>query len=360
MTQTKPAVPLRPRTQVEYNATIKYFQQWKDDGKNETFAGFLLRQKKLAQSTRLKHLRQAQTLIRRGLVENAGQLGSLTPGIQKPPPNFSDDDFLKLYNAFADCRFPQFIQSEHQYRYWQCVIHFASITALRRQAILGLTIDNINFNELFVTIPPNIDKKNTERYKPITKELADEILALRRFYETKKIHPALRKKLFPWIHGSKCWYACWNAAEKIVGKRFRLHDLKRFSGILALRAGATPLELQQHLDHANLSTTLKHYCRPQTAQLVQRIKIPIPKSQRHKMQTPLFTEPELLSILHETIAAKLDELGVQNCDGFLLDHFGNPFLETRTTEETIPPDKKGEQNRRVTMNVTEKKGGKTC
>ena len=93
--------------------------------------------------------------------------GTLSPAVAKPPPVFSDSDFQKLYEAFNDCKYPGFIQDGEQCRYWQCIMHFAAVTALRREAILGLTIDCINFEELFVTIPPDIDKKNTERYKPI-------------------------------------------------------------------------------------------------------------------------------------------------------------------------------------------------
>jgi integrase len=73
-----------------------------------------------------------------------------------------------------------------------------------------------------------------------------------------------------------------------IGKRFHLHNLKRFAGILALRAGASPLELQQHMDHASLETTLKHYCQPETADLVRkRIKVPIPRKSLHTRQTPI-------------------------------------------------------------------------
>jgi integrase len=90
----------------------------------------------------------------------------------------------------------------------------------------------------------------------------------------------------------------WNAAEKIIGKRFHLHDLKRYSGELALRAGATVLELQTHMDHSNINTTLKHYCRPTTRKLVQKIVVPLPKDR--VVLTPLFTEPELQHTIENT------------------------------------------------------------
>jgi integrase len=321
---------VRFRTEIEYHAIINYIQQWhKENHAGQSFADFLLTQK-MAQATRCKHLRQAGTLLRRKILIGDYDLGTLKPAVATPPPIFSDDDFSLLYDAFHNIDFPRFIQPEYQYRYWQCILHFAAITALRREAILGLNIDNIHFKELYVTIPPGIDKKNTERYKPITKELANEIIDLRRFYDNSLMVPAQRKKVFPWIHGTKKWYFCWHAAEAKLGKRFHLHDLKRFAGELALRAGATPMELQQHLDHASLKTTLAHYCRPQTRELVQRIKVPIPKKSLHTRQTPLFTEPELNTIIQQTIESRLKELGIENLPDILLDKFGTPFIEQRT------------------------------
>lgn len=88
-----------------------------------------------------------------------------------------------------------------------------------------------------------------------------------------------RDRVFPWQHGSKTWYSVWNRAEKLAGVNVGLHDLKRYSGELALRAGATMLELQQHMDHADIKTTLEHYCRPQTRDLVNRITVPIPNGE---------------------------------------------------------------------------------
>ena len=128
--------------------------------------------------------------------------------------------------------------------------------------------------------------------------------------------------LFPWTHGTKAWYKVWNAAESKLGKRFHLHDLKRFSGELALRAGATPLELMQHMDHANLTTTLLHYCRPTTTGLIKKLKVPIPD--REGRMTPMFTEPELQSTLLDTMRCQLASIGVDL--DVVLDRFGLPVL----------------------------------
>jgi hypothetical protein len=69
-----------------------------------------------------------------------------------------------------------------------------------------------------------------------------------------------------------------------------LHDVKRFSGELALRAGASDLELMEHMDHSNIKTTLNHYCRPKTRNLVNKIVVPIPN--QPCPPTPPNQEPE--------------------------------------------------------------------
>ena len=274
---------LRKKTAKEYRNTANYLQLWQEQRtKHSTFASYITTLE-LAEHTKAKHLRIAKTLCKRCNLPY--EIGSIPTPAKNPPPKFSDRDFQKLINAFDDCSHPKFIISEHRCRFWQAIIHFAAVTALRREAILGLNLGNVNFSEYFVEVPADIDKKNKIRYKPITEELAAELLELHRFIEWSSIPAKHHGKLFPWIHGDKKWYQCWKAAEQKVGKRFWLHDLKRFSGELALRAGATPLELQQHMDHADLKTTLTHYCRPTTTTLVRKFKVPLPN--RRMQLTPL-------------------------------------------------------------------------
>ena len=243
-------------------------------------------------------------------------------------------DFLKLLEAFGDCQHPKCIILEERYRFWQAVIHFAAVTALRREAILGLRLSDVDFTENFVTVHPEIDKKNKVRYKPLTAELVAEILELHRFIEWSVLPAKCQGKLFPWRHGDKKWYECWNAAEKKIGKRFHLHDLKRFSGELALRAGATPMELQQHMDHADLRTTLEHYCRPTTTNLVNKFKVPgASKKVIRERLTPMFTEPEIKAEIENMITRKLLE---QGCDAdtirFVLDNYGNVEVSSRSRQ----------------------------
>jgi hypothetical protein len=108
----KTTLPVRTRTQKEFDTTRKYLQKW---DKSTTFADFLLQQK-LAQATRCKHLRQANTLQKRG-EQITGELGTLSPYTKATPPRFSDSDFTQLYEAFLGIDYPRFIQSEERHRY---------------------------------------------------------------------------------------------------------------------------------------------------------------------------------------------------------------------------------------------------
>ena len=95
-----------------------------------------------------------------------------------------------------------------------------------------------------------------------------------------------------------------------------------YDGELALRAGATPLELMQHMDHANIRTTLLHYCRPTTTGLIKKLKVPIPD--REGRMTPMFTEPELQNTLLDTMRSQLSKIGI--AVDVVLDRFGLPVL----------------------------------
>jgi integrase len=325
---------LRTNTANEYRTTSNYIQRWQNHRKDHykiSFADWLTGTqypKPLSANTIAKHIRQAKHILKKCGEKNVNyseeQLGTAAPEV-KTYPEFTDSDFQDLYNAFADSEYPKFIENGQRQRYWQTIIHFITITALRRQALLGLTIGNVNFQECFVTVTPDTDKKGKARFKAITQELANDILNLRRFYNYNIIPAEQHNLVFPWTHGNKKWYECWQAAEEKIGKRFHLHDLKRFSGTLALRAGATVLELQDHMCHANISTTLLHYCRPQNRKLIEKIKIPLPNAR--PQLTPLFTEPELQHTIENMLRHRLAAAGIDlDTVQLALDAFGEVNL----------------------------------
>jgi hypothetical protein len=149
---------------------------------------------------------------------------------------------------------------------------FVSILAVRREAVLGIEWRDINKKEMYVKIRSEIDKKEKTRFKPIQPILIEYLEQIRPAHITWNSC----SKIFQWSHCDTIWYECWRRAEERAGVKMGLHDVKRFSGELALRAGASDLELMEHMDHSNIKTTLNHYCRPKTRNLVDKIVVPIP------------------------------------------------------------------------------------
>jgi integrase len=341
MTTDEYLASLHARTAGEYRTTLQYLELWQ--AAILVFAVFMdfLKSRKLSDNTIAKHVRQARTIIK-----NCELSYDVPPygGEHKDYPQFTDTDFQTLYGAFYGAEYPKFIISGERHRYWHAILHFVSVTAVRRQALLGLAVGQVDFKQQFITVESAIDKKRKTRYKPITPALVSELLDLRRFYDVDKLSPCQSALLFPWTHGTKAWYKVWNMAEEKLGKRFHLHDLKRFSGELALRAGATPLELMQHMDHANITTTLKHYCRPTTTGLVKKLKVPLPD--RESRMTPMFTEPELQHTLLDTMRSQLSKIGIDI--DVVLDRFGIPLVG----------DAKPAKDYQVRTGKVVKKGGK--
>ena len=195
---------LRTKTASEYKTTAKYLSQW-DLAKvpGQSFSDFL-RQKELAQNTIAKHVGHARVLCRKC---NLSYQIDVLPRESVDYPQFTDDDFQTLYAAFADADYPKFIEAGQRHRYWQTVIHFVAVTAVRRQAVLGIQVSDVDFTNLTVTVKPANDKRGKQRIKPITTELASDVTDLLRYYDKKLLPKDSFLHLFPWEHGDRCWYA---------------------------------------------------------------------------------------------------------------------------------------------------------
>jgi integrase len=202
---------------------------------------------------------------------------------EEDPLEFCDDDFRALYNAFEhETEYPRYLPKEKRPFFWQTIMYFVSITAIRRQAVWGLEWKDINRHEYFVRIRRENDKKRKQRFKPIQSHLIELLEQIR----PNQVTWDSNNKIFTWKHGIGRWYECWHKAEDIAGIKMGLHDLKRFSGDLAIRAGASDLELMQHMDHRDIQTTLKHYCRPKTRNLVNKIVVPVTREKTDSEPLP--------------------------------------------------------------------------
>ena len=160
---------------------------------------------------------------------------------EKQPKIVFDNEFQALYRAFGnENQFPKYLAAKNRPHFWRTIMEFVAVTALRREAVLSLEWCNVNTKERFLTVEEWQDKKKRRRFKPLTDDLIAKLHKLQGF---GTVTGPKRHCLFPWVHGDKKWYECWNSAKNAAGVTVGLHDLKRFSGELALRCGATELEL---------------------------------------------------------------------------------------------------------------------
>jgi len=229
-----------------------------------------LRKRGVAEATIAKHIRNLNAIFRQFPGKQQIHWGG-NPIPEKDPRIVSDAEFQALYRAFGNEKhLPKYLPERLRPHYFRTIMVFAATTALRKEAIFGVEFRDVHWQEQYLVVRREIDKRKKRRYKPLTPQL----LAM---LDTLRVYADKTGRIFPWNHGGKSWYATWRTAQETAETTLGLHDLKRYSGELALRAGASVLELQQHMDHANIATTTRHYVRPQTTELVGRLKVPIPE-----------------------------------------------------------------------------------
>jgi len=127
---------LSVRTAREYQSTHNYLTEWQSA--KMVFASFpdFLKSRKLSDNTIYKHCRQARTLLRHCTIGTL-TLENISTCVyeRKEYPQFTDSDFQTLYGAFFGVDYPKFIISGERHRYWHAILHFVSVTAVRRQAL---------------------------------------------------------------------------------------------------------------------------------------------------------------------------------------------------------------------------------
>lgn len=95
----------------------------------------------------------------------------------KDPKRVSDDEFQALYTAFDhQDDYPKHLPKKQRYVYWQTIMEFVAVTALRREAVLGIEWRNINAKELYLVVEMDVDKKDKKRVKPLTESLLRKLM----------------------------------------------------------------------------------------------------------------------------------------------------------------------------------------
>ena len=209
---------------------------------------------------------------------NRDALGFLkiTPWIKPPraflklPREVLDAQVKNLYYACSQTsgcyEYPKYLDSALAPKWWETLIQLTITTALRRQALLGLTWNAVDYGSRSLRISTDIDKVGRERIKPLHPVV---LQALRTIRSDSPF-------LLPWIHSKKKFYEIWHEINETAGimPRLTLHDLKRYALQRAERSGVDATTLQALGDHSSLQTTTNHYVRGNLEQYVIGMVLP--------------------------------------------------------------------------------------
>jgi len=139
---------------------------------------------------------------------NKDALGFLkrSPWIKPPkaflklPKEVLDVQIENLYRACSQTpscyAYPKYLDSALAPKWWETLILFATITALRRGALFGLTWSSVDFNGQRILVPSDLDKVGKERIKPIHPAVLQGFRAI----QSDSTH------LLPWEHSQKKFY----------------------------------------------------------------------------------------------------------------------------------------------------------
>jgi len=162
------------RTLKEYNSTVKFIVEIFDDPVPGTLTicrkAFVdeLKKRGNAEATIAKHLRNLNAIFRK-LPEKQRIYWAPIKLQDSEPRQVSDSEFQALYRAFgSETRWPKHLPEHLRPHFWRTVMCFAAITALRREAILGVEFRDVNWNEQYLCLRREIDKAKQKRYKPLT------------------------------------------------------------------------------------------------------------------------------------------------------------------------------------------------
>lgn len=226
----------------------------------------------LAAATVNKHRRQVLALLYKagppGL-RNRDALGILAsvPWVRAMKqqcrlPRGVDDEVLDALYRGAEAAFHPRLPEIPAADWWRALIVAALTLGFRRNALLALRWDWIDWSTSTIFLPASADKMGSDRQKPLLPLLLRHLTRIRQG----------DARIFPWPggwpHGETTFYRQWRDIQRAGGiaplQRIKLHDLKRACGTRLARSGASPWVIQQMMDHASLNTS-RHYINPTDA-----------------------------------------------------------------------------------------------
>lgn len=234
----------------------------------------------LSAATVNKHLRHLAALLNKAGPPGPGNRDALglirTVPWTRPleldrrlPPDIDGDTLDAIYIAAKTAKFPELFGVQPVY-WWRGLMQTAIMTAYRKSALLSLRWVNIDWQQQTIGLPAEADKCHTERRKPVLPGLLKYLQRIR----------TSQPLIFPWPHAPRTWYRQWHRNQDAAGlprtEHITWHNLKAASGSRYSRGGASISALQQHLDHASI-TTSRHYVRvasPEQREAIERMPLP--------------------------------------------------------------------------------------
>ena len=124
-----------------------------------------LRKQKAAPATIAKHIRHLNAVFAKIPVKDKNRGADATPLYwknipvpDKEPKIVTDSDFQGLYRAFgSETEFPRHLPVSLRPHYWRTMMVFVSVTALRREAVLGVEFRDVYF---FLGFANNVHVRN--------------------------------------------------------------------------------------------------------------------------------------------------------------------------------------------------------
>jgi integrase len=192
---------------------------------------------------------------------------------QRRLPRGVDDAVLEALYRGAEAAFHPRLPDIPAADWWRGLIVGAVTLGFRRNALMALRWDWIDWGSSTIFLPASADKMGSDRQKPLVP------LLLRHLTKIRHGDP----RIFPWPggwpHGETTFYRQWHDIQRSGGiplvQRIKLHDLKRACGTRLASSGASPWVIQQMLDHGSL-TTSRSYINATDAMREAVQKMPLP------------------------------------------------------------------------------------
>lgn len=245
--------------------------------------------KPLKPATVNKHLAQLQAILRKAGPPGYRHLDALGVLAGVPwtrplkcrtrfPKNIADDILTPLYASCDVAQSPDLRKEKVTAAAWWRALIVAALTMnFRRQGLLALRWENIDWAERTVALDAEDDKKDSDRFKPLSEIMVQHLLRIR----------SASPLVFPWSDGKKAlpanqtqFYKVWHRIQFAAGiadrkRHIKLHDLKKAGGSRLSRI-ASPYVVMRQLDHADVETSLC-YVQVTDEQREAVEKVPLPR-----------------------------------------------------------------------------------